>query len=78
METFKAGIDTLQTLVTAIGVGFGVFGLINLAEGYGSDNPIAKSQGIKQAMAGGGIVLLAIKVIPLLKNLFPVAKQVVK
>jgi len=28
----------------------------------------AKSQGIKQLMAGGGIVLIGIKLIPLLSN----------
>ena len=37
-------------------------------EGYGNDNPGAKSQGIKQLMAGGGIVLIGIKLIPLLAN----------
>ena len=28
-----------------------------LLEGYGSDNPGSKSQGMKQLMAGGGIIL---------------------
>lgn len=36
--------------------------------GYGNDNPGAKSQGIKQLMAGGGIVLIGLKLIPLLAN----------
>ena len=35
----------------AIGAGLGVWGVINLMEGYGNDNPGAKSQGIKQLMA---------------------------
>lgn len=43
-------------------------GRINLMEGYGNDNPGAKSQGIKQLMAGGGIVLIGLKLIPLLAN----------
>ena len=43
-------------------------GVINLMEGYGNDNPGAKSQGIKQLMAGGGIVLIGLKLIPLLAN----------
>lgn len=30
----------------------------------------AKSQGIKQLMAGGGIVLIGMKLIPLLSNVF--------
>ena len=55
-------------LVTAIGAGLGAWGVINLLEGYGNDNPGAKSQGIKQLMAGGGIVLIGLKLIPLLAN----------
>ena len=37
---------------------------------YGSDNPGAKSQGIKQLMAGGGIVLIGLNLVPLLSGLF--------
>ena len=44
-------ISTLQTVVTAIGGGLSAWGVINLLEGYGNDNPGAKSQGIKQLMA---------------------------
>ena len=33
----------------------GVWGIINLMEGYGGDNPASKSQGVKQLMAGGGV-----------------------
>ena len=58
MEFFNSAIDVLQTLVTAIGAGLAVWGAINLLEGYGNDNPGAKSQGIKQLMAGGGIALV--------------------
>ena len=39
-------------------------------EGYGNDNPGAKSQGIKQLMAGGGVVLIGTTRIPLLSGLF--------
>ena len=70
MEFFTEGVNTLQTLVTAIGAGLGVWGAINLMEGYGNDNPGAKSQGIKQLMAGGGIVLIGIKLVPLLSDVF--------
>ena len=31
--------DKLQTLVVALGAGLGVWGVVNLLEGYGSDNP---------------------------------------
>lgn len=70
MEFFASAIDTLKILVIAIGAGLGVWGVINLLEGYGSDNPGAKSQGIKQLMSGGGIILLGTTLIPLLANLF--------
>lgn len=68
MEFFTEGINTLKILVIAIGAGLGVWGSINLMEGYGSDSPGAKSQGIKQLMAGGGIVLIGIKLVPLLSD----------
>jgi len=66
MEFFIQAINILKILVTAIGAGLGAWGIINLLEGYGSDNPGAKSQGIKQLMSGGGIVLIGLKLIPLL------------
>ena len=47
----EAGVGVLKILVTAIGAGLGAWGVINLMEGYGNDNPGAKSQGIKQFMA---------------------------
>ena len=52
------------------GAGLGVWGVVNLLEGYGSDNPGSKSQGMKQLMAGGGIILLGTTLIPLLSGLF--------
>ena len=70
MEFFASAIETLQTLVVALGPGLGVWGVVNLLEGYGSDNPGAKSQGIKQLMAGGGIILLGTTLIPTLSTLF--------
>ena len=70
MEFFKQAIDILKILVMALGAGLAVWGVINLLEGYGSDNPAAKSQGIKQLMAGGGVVLIGLQLIPLLSGLF--------
>jgi hypothetical protein len=69
MSFFTNAIDVLQTLVIALGGGLGVWGVVNLLEGYGSDNPGAKSQGIKQLMAGGGVALIGITLIPLLSGL---------
>ena len=51
MEFFNSAIEVLQTLVVALGAGLGVWGGVNLLEGYGSDNPGSKSQGMKQLMA---------------------------
>lgn len=70
MAFFTSAITTLKTLVVAIGAGLGVWGVINLLEGYGNDNPGAKSQGIKQLMAGAGIMLLGTTLIPQLATLF--------
>ena len=70
MQFFASAITTLQTLVIALGAGLGVWGVVNLLEGYGSDNPGAKSQGMKQLMAGGGIIVLGTTLIPLLSTLF--------
>ena len=39
-------------------------------QGYGGDNPSAKSQGMKQLMAGGGVALIGITLVPLLTGLF--------
>lgn len=50
MPFFNSGVEVMATLVTAIGAGLGVWGAINLLEGYGNDNPGAKSQGMKQFM----------------------------
>ena len=50
MAFFSSAIDTLQTLVIALGAGLGVWGVVNLLEGYGSDNPGSKSQGMKHLM----------------------------
>ena len=70
MQFFTSAVSTLQTLVIALGAGLAVWGVINLLEGYGSDNPGAKSQGIKQLMAGGGVILLGTTLVPMLSSLF--------
>lgn len=70
MDFFGEAISVLQTLVIALGAGLAVWGVINLLEGYGNDNPGAKSQGMKQLMAGGGVALIGIVLVPLLSGLF--------
>ena len=70
MEFFNSAVDVLQTLVIALGAGLGIWGVINLLEGYGNDNPGAKSQGMKQLMAGGGGALFGMLLLPQLAGLF--------
>ena len=70
MQFFTEAVNVLKTLVIALGAGLAVWGVVNLLEGYGNDNPGAKSQGIKQLMAGGGVALIGMILVPLLKGLF--------
>ena len=69
MSFFTSSITTLQTRVVALGGGLCVWGGVNLLEGYGQDNPGAKSQGVKQLVAGGGVALIGVTLIPLLSGL---------
>lgn len=39
MAFFGQAISTLSTLVIALGAGLGVWGVVNLLEGYGQDTP---------------------------------------
>ena len=43
MEFFNSAIEVLQTLGVALGAGLGVWGGVNLLEGYGSDNRATRS-----------------------------------
>ncbi len=67
---YQSSITVLQSLVVAVGAGLGLWGGINLMEGYGNDNPGSKSQGMKQLMAGGGIALIGTTLVPVLSGLF--------
>ncbi|WP_318709996.1 Maff2 family mobile element protein [Candidatus Acetatifactor stercoripullorum] len=46
MEFFASAITTLQTLVVALGAGLGAWGVFNLLEGYGSENPGSNAQSL--------------------------------
>lgn len=59
----------LKSVICLIGAGVGVWGVVNLLEGYGNDNPGAKSQGMKQLMSGLGLILLGIVLVPVLQNM---------
>ena len=70
MDFFNQAVVVLQTLVIALGAGLAIWGVVNLLEGYGNDNPGAKSQGMKQLMAGGSVALIGLTLVPLLSGLF--------
>ena len=59
----------LKSVICLIGGGVSLWGVVNLLEGYGNDNPGAKSQGMKQLMAGLGLILLAIILVPVLETM---------
>ena len=44
MAFFSSAVTVLQALVIAIGAGLGIWGVINLLEGYGNDNPGANGR----------------------------------
>ena len=70
MAFFQSAVGVLQTLVIALGAGLGIWGVVNLMEGYGNDNPGANSQGMKQLMVCGGVALIETTLVPLLSGLF--------
>ena len=43
MTFFTSAVGTLQTLVVALCAGLGIWGAINLLEGYGNDNRATRS-----------------------------------
>ena len=70
MAFFNSAGGVLQTLVVALGAGLVIWGAINLLEGYGNDNPGAESRGMRQLMAGGGVALIGMVLVPLLAGVF--------
>ena len=43
MAFFTSAVGVLQTLVIALGEGLAIWGVVNLMEGYGNDNPGANA-----------------------------------
>ena len=43
MAFFQSAVGVLQTLVIALGAELGIWGVVNLMEGYGNDNPGANA-----------------------------------
>ena len=51
MAFYQSAVGTLQTIVIALGAGLGVWGGINLLEGYGNDNRVTRSRQDKRSGA---------------------------
>lgn len=68
-----SAMTVLKAVIILIGAGLGVWGVVNLIEGYGNDNPGAKSQGMKQACAGIALIVLALVLVPVLESMFNTA-----
>ena len=43
MAFFNSAVEVLETLVVALGGGLGIWGVINLLEGHGQDNPASNA-----------------------------------
>lgn len=67
----KEAVTAMKYVVIAVGGGLAILGAVNLLEGYGNDNPGAKSQGMKQFMAGAGVMMIGFLLVPSLKDLIP-------
>ena len=44
MSFFTTAVSTMSTLVVALGGGVGVWGVVNLMEGYGADTLLPKAR----------------------------------
>ena len=69
MEFFNSAVDTLQTIVVGLGGALCVWGGVHPLEGYRGGKPASQTQGIKQLVAGGGVALIGMTLVPLLSGL---------
>ena len=80
MTAFAAGtVDTsdfiskactvMTALLSLIGGGLALWGLVGLLEAYSEGNGAGKSSGIKQLMAGIAFIMIGVVMIPALKNM---------
>ena len=59
----------LRAILIMVGAGFAIFGVVDIAEGIGDQNGAAKSTGIKKTMAGAGIIMAGIVLVPVLTDM---------
>jgi len=70
MEFFSSGVDLLQKLVTAIGGGLVVVGLVQFMLAQKDHDAGGKSTAVNMLMGGGGLALIGMILVPMLKTLF--------
>lgn len=68
MEIFTAGVDVIKNIVTLIGGGMVIIGLVQFFQGWSDNNAAAKMTGIALFIAGAGIAIVAQTLIPMLAN----------
>ncbi len=49
----------VKAVLTLIGGGIGILGVINLISGYSEENPASRQSGMKQLAAGIGVIIAA-------------------
>jgi len=57
MAIANEAVALLSTLVIGIGGFFAVWGIVNLLQAWGNENPAQTNQGIKQLGAGIGLII---------------------
>ncbi len=69
-QNFMSSAKTaLSAVVTLIGGGIGILGVINLVQAYSEENPASKSSGMKQLAAGVGLIICAQTLVPVIFNM---------
>ena len=72
MDFFTEAIDVLKIVVTGLGAGYAIIGLINFAEGRSAHSAAKKEEGIGQLFGGAGIAFVGMTLIPKLATFFQV------
>lgn len=68
MEALTAGMEIIQKVIFAIGAGTAAWGAYTFFDGYKSENSADKDKGLKQLISGGGFILVAQTLIPMITN----------
>ena len=53
MDFFTQAVSVIQTILLRIGAGLGIWGVVNLLEGYGNDNRATRSLLKRQRVMAG-------------------------